>query len=63
MAYVIDPQVLRLLHRYWYHLLMVARAVEYYGAPFKGQRGVTQGDPLYPTISNMAVDAVLQNRV
>ena len=63
MAYGIDPQVLRLIQRYWYHLLMVAREVEYYGSPFKGQRGVTQGDPLYPTISNMVVDAVLQNWV
>ena len=44
-------------------MAMVARAVSYFGDPFKGQRGMTQGDPLYPTIFNMVVDAVLRNWV
>ena len=38
---------------------MVARAGVYYGPPFKGCRGVTQGYPLSPTIFNMVVDFVI----
>ena len=38
---------------------MVARAGRYYGVYFKGARGVTQGDPLSPTIFNVVVDAVM----
>ena len=38
---------------------MAARAGGYYGKAFKGARGVTQGDPLSPTISNVVVDAVV----
>ena len=40
-------------------LLMVARTGGYYGADFKGGRGVTQGDPLSPIILNMVVDTVV----
>ena len=39
--------------------MMVARAGGYYGDAFKGAWGVTQGDPLSPTIFNMVVDAVV----
>ena len=42
---------------------MVARAGGYYGAAFKGARGVTQGDPLSPTIFNMVVDDVVRQWV
>ena len=42
---------------------MVARAGGYYGKDFKRERGVTQGDPLSPTIFNVMVDAVVQNWV
>ena len=42
---------------------MVARAGGYYGATFKGSRGVTQGDPLSPTIFNGVVDAVVRHWV
>ena len=31
----------------------------YYGTPFKGHRGVTQGDSLYHTIFNMVTDTVI----
>ena len=37
----------------------MARAGGYCGAEFKGYRGVTQGDPLYTTIFNVVVDAVV----
>ena len=40
---------------------MVARAGRYYGKGFKGERGVTQGDPLSPTIYNVVVDAVVRH--
>ena len=40
---------------------MAARAGGYYGAAFKGKSGVTQGDPLFPTIFNMVVDAVFRH--
>ena len=42
---------------------MVARADGYYGTAFKGACGVTQGDPLSPTIFNVVVDAVLRHLV
>ena len=40
---------------------MVARAGRYYGKGFKGERGVTQGDPLSPTIFQVVVDAVVHH--
>ena len=42
---------------------MVTRAGGYYGEAFKGARGVTQGDPLSPTIFNVVVDAVVRHWV
>ena len=43
--------------------MMVERAGGYYGDAFKGTRGVTQGDPLSPTIFNVVVDAVVRHWV
>ena len=42
---------------------MVAREGGYYGTEFQGARGVTQGDPLSPTIFNMVVGAVVRHWV
>ena len=42
---------------------MVARAGGYYGTAFKGSRGVTQVDPLSPTICNVVVDALVRHWV
>ena len=53
------PRSLRLLRRYWEQLEMVARAGGYYGEPLRGERGVTQSDPILPTIFNVVVDAVV----
>ena len=50
-----------MLHNYWRRLTMAARAGGYYGAAFKGARGVTQGNPLSPTIFNVVVDAVVRH--
>ena len=38
---------------------MVDNAGRYFGRPFKGYRGVTQVDPLSPTIFNVVVDAII----
>ena len=38
---------------------MVAKAGGYFGRPFKGYQGVTQGYSLSPTIFNVVVDAVI----
>ena len=43
--------------------MMVAQAGGYYGDAFKGARGVTQGNPLSPTIFNVVVDAVFHHWV
>ena len=42
---------------------MVAQAGGYYGTAFGGVRGVTQGDPMSPTIFNVMVDAVIRHWV
>ena len=42
---------------------MMARAGGYYGEDFKGDRRVTQFDPLSPTIFNVVVDAVVRHWV
>ena len=42
---------------------MVARAGGYYRTGFKSARGVTQRDPLSPTIFNVVVDAVVRHWV
>ena len=38
---------------------MVDQGGGYYGGTFKSFQGVTQGDPLFPTILNVVVDAVV----
>ena len=53
----------RLLREYWNKSTMVARAGGYYGNGFKGERGVTQGNQLSPTIFNVVVDAVVRHWV
>ena len=42
---------------------MVERAGGYYGTYFKGDKGVTQGDPLSPTIFNVVVNFVVRHWV
>ena len=59
--YGVGPRARRLLWAYWRKSTMVARAGEYFGTGFKGARGVTQGDPLSPTILNVVVDAVVRH--
>ena len=42
---------------------MVDKAGRYFGRPFKGYRGVTQGKPLSPTIFNVVMDAFIRHWV
>ena len=42
---------------------MVAIAGGYYGTEFKGERGVTQGHPLFPTIFNVVMDVLVRHQV
>ena len=60
-GYGVGPGARRLLQNYWFRLTMAARAGGTYGAAFKGARGMTQGDPLSPTIFNVVVDAVVRH--
>ena len=60
-GYSVGPQSCRLLQTYCRRLTMVARVVGYYGEAFQGARGVTQGDPLSPTIFKVVVDAVVRH--
>ena len=62
-GYGVVPKSRRLLTNYWRRLTMVARAGDYYGTVFGGERGVTQGDPMSPTILNVLVDAVVRHWV
>ena len=61
VGYGIGPQTERILQYFWDHLYMVARAGSYCGTLFKGQRGITQGNPLHPTIFNLVVDTVISH--
>ena len=40
--------------------MMVTKAGKYYGRPFSTVRGVTQGDPVSPTLFNIIVDALFR---
>ena len=59
-CYGVGPNARRLLTNYWRRPAMVVRAGGYYGTAFGGERGVTQGNPLSPTIFNVVVDAVVR---
>ena len=59
--YGVGSRALRLPRRYWEQLQMVARVGGHYGEPFCRERGITQGDPLSPTIFNVVVDVVVRH--
>ena len=59
ILYGVGLRTVQLLRTYWDQLTMVAKAGGYFVHPFKRYRGVTQVNPLYPTIFNLVVDAVI----
>ena len=61
LCYGVGHWARRILQVYWYRLRMVARAGGYYRTTFQGFLGVTQGNPLSPTIFNVVVDAVVRH--
>ena len=58
-GYVVVPRNVRLLWRYWDHLIMVANAGGCYGNPLEGYQGVTQGDLLSPMLFNVVIKALI----
>ena len=60
-GYGLGPRALCLLFRYWKRLQMVVRTGGYYGETFRGERDVTQREPLPPTIFNVVVDVVVRH--
>ena len=60
-GYGVCPGARRLLRNYWRRLTMAERSGGYYGAVFKGEQGVMQGEPLSPTIFNVVVEAVVRH--
>ena len=62
-GYGVGPNNRRLMTNYWRRLTMVSRAGGYHGTAFGGERGVTQGNPLSPTIFNVVVGVVVRNWV
>ena len=62
-GYGVVPRACRIHWTYWGRLRMVAKAGGYHGSALQGSRGVTHGDPLYPTIFNVVVDAVVRHWV
>ena len=60
-GYGVGTRALHLLCRYWVRLHIVAWAGGYCGVPFRGERGMPQGDPLPPKIFNVVLDAVVRH--
>ena len=57
------PRTLRILRKYWVRLQMAAKARGNYRPVFQSHHGVTQRDPLSPTIFNVVVDSAIRHLV
>ena len=55
------PKACLILCSYWERLWMVACVGGYYGSEFQGFWGATQGEPLFPTLFNVVVEAVARH--
>ena len=60
-GYIMGPWVRRLLAVYWDSSVMAEIESGYYGYPFQGYRGVTQGGLLSSWIFNVFVDAIVRH--
>ena len=56
----LGPKIWRLIQSFWYEQVVVPKDGRYYGRPFRMERGVTEGDPVYPTIFNIIAGAVIR---
>ena len=56
----VGKKTLRPIGRFWRECVMVCRATGFYGALFKARCGVTQGNPLSPTIFNLMIDTIVR---
>ena len=59
VGYRVGPRTLRILRTYWFRIHIAEKAGGHYKPVFQSQRGVTQGEPLSPTIFNVVVDAII----
>ena len=59
-GYGLGPNLQKLLQRYWDKREVVSTARNLFGRLFGKDRGVTQGNPVSPTIFKIVVDAVVR---
>ena len=62
-GYGVGTRTIRILRTYWSRIQMAAKSGGHYGTAFQIHHGVTQGNPLSPTIFNMVVDTVIRHWV
>ena len=55
----VSPWAICILQTYWVRITMVSKIRGYHTPPFKGFYGVTQGDPLSPTVFNVIMGTVM----
>ena len=59
-GYGLEPNFYRLLQRYWYKQAVVTKYGKFFERTFGTERGVIQGAPVSPMISNIMVYAVVR---
>ena len=59
-GYGMGQKTARLISHHWENLCFIPKASRFLGMYFGTGRGVTQGDPASPMISNIVVDVVVR---